>query len=305
MRPDLRPKIEAAGVVLLKREGDRTFACLIHRPVHKDWSLPKGKLARGEHIITAALREAQEETGQRVKLGLPLPSQEYRVAGEDKIVYYWASTVAEEGIFKPGAEVDQMEWMPLEEAQKRLTHRRDKQTVKKAADFPETSPLVIVRHARAMRRALWDRKSSDLDRPLTSAGRIQAIALTDILHAFGVTKVFTSPANRCLNTVAPFAQDYGLKIRLEPALGEGEFRSDPKSALKRVKKISSKPGSTVMCTHRPLLPEVIESIAKKYDIQGNRKALFKPLRPGSFIVLHRQIKDGKATKVIAVERHDV
>ena len=41
----------------------RSKVLLIHRPRHKDWSLPKGKLDKGEHLLAAAVRECDEETG--------------------------------------------------------------------------------------------------------------------------------------------------------------------------------------------------------------------------------------------------
>ena len=40
----------------------------MHRPRYDDWSLPKGKLERGEEWEQAALREVEEETGVRGEL---------------------------------------------------------------------------------------------------------------------------------------------------------------------------------------------------------------------------------------------
>ena len=61
----------AAGVVVL-RQGR---VLLVHRPAYDDWSFPKGKLDRGEHAAVAAVREVGEETGVRVRLGVPLARQ--------------------------------------------------------------------------------------------------------------------------------------------------------------------------------------------------------------------------------------
>ena len=47
------------------RRGDdgQPVVILVHRPKYDDWSLPKGKLQRGEDEADAALREVEEETG--------------------------------------------------------------------------------------------------------------------------------------------------------------------------------------------------------------------------------------------------
>jgi 8-oxo-dGTP diphosphatase len=51
-------KIQAAGAVLWRpRDEDVIEVALIHRPKYMDWSLPKGKLNRGECHIAGAYRE--------------------------------------------------------------------------------------------------------------------------------------------------------------------------------------------------------------------------------------------------------
>lgn len=304
MRRKMQPSIEAAGVVLLREVDGEKLVCVIHRPRHKDWSLPKGKLDRGESKIVGAFRESWEETGVTVQLGIPLTPQRYKVAGENKIVYYWRATIGREGTFVANGEVDKMDWFPIDKACERLTHRRDVQSVKEAATSPETSPLIILRHTKAMRRALWGGKSRDMDRPLAVAGRQQAIALTEILNAYGISRVYTSPANRCVSTVAPFAQDFNHKIRLEPMFSEVDFPIDTEAALKRLEKITTKAVPTVLCTHRPVLPEVLKQLATQFKIKGGAKVFDKPLKPGEFFVLHRKRKKNGKLVVVAVERHE-
>jgi 8-oxo-dGTP pyrophosphatase MutT (NUDIX family) len=50
--------------------GRRVEIVLVHRLGYDDWSLPKGKLHPGETEAQAALREVQEETGLRCRLGV-------------------------------------------------------------------------------------------------------------------------------------------------------------------------------------------------------------------------------------------
>ncbi len=70
-------RVEAAGGIV---ERDGRIA-VVHRPRYDDWSLPKGKLDRGETFEQAALREVHEETGLVCELGdgaraRPLPRQQ-------------------------------------------------------------------------------------------------------------------------------------------------------------------------------------------------------------------------------------
>ncbi|MSZ41160.1 MAG: NUDIX domain-containing protein, partial [Actinobacteria bacterium] len=54
--------VRAAGVILLRGTQGRYETLAVHRPHRSDWSLPKGKIDQGEHIINAAVRECDEET---------------------------------------------------------------------------------------------------------------------------------------------------------------------------------------------------------------------------------------------------
>src|SRR5690606_12392595 len=86
------------------------------------------------------------------------------------------------------------------------------------ADRLDTRAFVLVRHARARRRKAW--KRADSKRPLTSAGKTRAKQLVPLFAAFGVRHVGSSPAERCLATVRPYAEAAGLTVRTYPALAE-------------------------------------------------------------------------------------
>ena len=89
---------------------------MVHRPRYDDWTLPKGKLDRGESFEEAALREVGEETGLRCRLVRELASTEYRDNKDrPKIVRYWLMEV-EGGEFAPNDEVDEVRWLALDEA---------------------------------------------------------------------------------------------------------------------------------------------------------------------------------------------
>src|SRR5215831_18611299 len=102
--------ILAAGGVLHRMRGDGTVElALVHRPRYDDWSLPKGKRKRGEHLVVTAHREVWEETGIRPRLGRRLPTVSYRVpvpgGGEsDKTVDYWSMACDHDDGFTPDDE---------------------------------------------------------------------------------------------------------------------------------------------------------------------------------------------------------
>jgi 8-oxo-dGTP diphosphatase len=128
-----KPDIAAAGGVVVRRErGLRRRVAVIHRPKYMDWSLPKGKLEKGESWKEAALREVEEETGFRCEALEELPSISYldRKA-RSKLVRYWLMRPIE-GEFKPHGEVDELRWVTRREAGRLLTYDHDRKLVGRA-----------------------------------------------------------------------------------------------------------------------------------------------------------------------------
>jgi 8-oxo-dGTP diphosphatase len=116
-------EVRAAGGVVVDPEGR---VALVHRPRYDDWTLPKGKLDRGESYEDAAVREVEEETGLRCRLVRELLSSEYRdPKGRSKLVRYWLMEVEHDPGFVPNNEVDELRWVPVEEAPALLSYARD------------------------------------------------------------------------------------------------------------------------------------------------------------------------------------
>ena len=110
---------------------------MVHRPRYHDWSWPKGKTENGESLVSAAVREVEEETGQVVTLGAPLTTQRYRLGGgQTKEVHYWVGTPVPVGHASerlrapvaraPRTEIDQTVWTSPERAADMLTRRGDR-----------------------------------------------------------------------------------------------------------------------------------------------------------------------------------
>jgi 8-oxo-dGTP diphosphatase len=280
--------------------------CLVHRPRQNDWSMPKGKADPGELMPTTARREALEETGSDVVLGAPLRQQRYRVDSGPKTVDYWVAHVRPGGPgFKPNKEVDRIEWMTTAKARAKLTYPRDRQLVLDAISTPHTSPLIVLRHAEAMRRSDY-KGSNDTRRPLTKRGQSQARALVDPLAAFGVSRVHSSDSRRCMQTVDPLASALRSGIVEEPLFSEEVFTRRPKTALRRLRSLAARSTPLVLCSHRPVLPDLLAALAQEYSLKVKSALLSPALNPGGFIVLHREVgpRNRPTGRVIAVERFD-
>jgi 8-oxo-dGTP diphosphatase len=79
---------------------------VIQRRRYNDWSFPKGKPIAGENPERTALREVEEETGIRCRLGRPIGQLVYQdQSGETKAVRYWEMHSLD-GTFIPSVEVD-------------------------------------------------------------------------------------------------------------------------------------------------------------------------------------------------------
>lgn len=290
--------IRAAGVVLLRQGPNGPLVCVLHRPRQNDWSLPKGKLDPGESIVEAARRETIEETGCDVTLGLRLRTQRYRVLDRPKTVEYWVGRERSGGPgFVPNREVDELRWLPPAAAMGMLTYPRDAQLVQAALSAPLTSPLVVVRHAEAVRRSAFG-GGIDAERPLSAAGQRQAQALVGILDAFGISKVYSSDYIRCLDTMRPFAHARHAVIAHEPLLGEDGFAASRQGAFKRADSIVKDWEPAVICTHRPVLPALIVHIADRLGLDEVPDA---GLAPGQGLVFHRDAKRCAAVEKIAVD----
>ena len=240
-------EVRAAGGVVSRRTGDdRVQTLLVHRPRYDDWTLPKGKALPGENDEDCARREVEEETGLRCELLFELPTTSYRDGrGRSKSVRYWAMRPLA-GEFAPHDEVDELRWLAAAEAQRAVSYDRDR-PVLRAFGYDGSRPVLLVRHATAGKRKEW--RGEDRARPLDSHGRKQARKLIQVLAGHNLEEVFSSPAQRCVETLRPLASARSLAVEPRDELAEG-------AGVDALLGLIPASGAAVLCVHGDVLEEL-------------------------------------------------
>ncbi|MDR2930316.1 MAG: NUDIX hydrolase [Propionibacteriaceae bacterium] len=266
----------AAGAVTLRGMGGEREVLLVHRPVYDDWSLPKGKPHSTELLPTAAVREVAEESSARIRLAAPLTPTRYPLSQALKIVSWWVGVVHTATDHVPNAEVDAVAWIPADAALGVMTYADERGVLAEAMTVPTTTPLVILRHAKALRRDGWNKP--DAARPLGSRGRDQLPYVAQVLRPFGVSHLISSPATRCLQTLAPYAKTIKSDITTADLLSENAADDGEVAGYMRrlAKAVGASGTPTVVCGHRPVLPAMLAGLGQSY----------RPMSTASCLVAH-------------------
>lgn len=279
------PDVRAAGAVVTRKGGD---VLLVHRPAYDDWSFPKGKLDRGEHAVTAAVREVAEETGLDIRLGPALSSQRYDTGrGRMKTVDYWVARVQGDddvSCYQVNDEIDDVAWVPWADAASRLTYDYDQDTLAEAKSLRRNShALVVLRHGHARSRRSW--RGDDRRRPLLQGGEIEAQRLVPLLAAFGVTAVHSSSSVRCVATVTPYVHTTGWPLRTWDELSEEGV--DEHAIVSLVDSLLATPSASLVCTHRPVLLDVFAALGMSDPRLEPAEALVVHHRRGKILATDR------------------
>jgi 8-oxo-(d)GTP phosphatase len=304
--------IYAAGGVVWRVVDGKLMVLLIHRTRYRDVTLPKGKVDPGEMLAETAVREIHEETGIRVALGVPVGVSRYNLPSKrQKIVHYWAAEATDAAIrasaFVPNREIAALEWVTPKKAKSILSYPVDVEILQNFVHLVDegvlrTFPIIALRHAKAVGREEWD--GTDAARPLAPRGKKQANAIVGPLLAFGTRKIISSPATRCLKTVAPLSASLARKIDKTPLIGQDaweEGKSDARTIVgERVR--ARKPA--VLCSHGPVLPEIMTELALATGtLRGSYLGSASALEPGAFSVVHMSL-DNPGSGIVAIETHE-
>jgi 8-oxo-dGTP diphosphatase len=108
----------------------------------------------------------------------------------------------------------------------------------------------LVRHAHAGDKRSWT--GPDSLRPLSPSGRREAHGLLTQLRDYPITRIVSSPAVRCRQTVEPLARRRGLPVEPADMLG---VDADPAELLALL--LAPAAGETVVCSHGELIGAVL------------------------------------------------
>lgn len=303
--------VYAAGAVVWRVVEGKLRILLIHRTKYRDVTIPKGKVDPGEMLAQTAVREVHEETGIRVNLGVPVGVSRYFMRPKrQKVVHYWAAEATDDAIrastFVPNSEIAALEWVGLHKARKILSYPVDLEILDEFERLIDdgvlhTFPVIALRHAKAVSRSEWDH--SDASRPLTERGAAQAVAIVDALRAFGVRKIITSDAARCVETITPLASALDRKpVRTE--LISQDAWEDGVADLRTVvgKRVRARKPA-VICSHGPVLPGILSELALATGtVQGSYLDSASSLELAAFSVVHLSATN-PGSGIISIETH--
>jgi 8-oxo-dGTP diphosphatase len=262
-------QIESAGGVVWRLEPadapiaarDAVRVAVVHRNRYDDWSLPKGKLSKGEHPLSAAVREVREETGATGIPQVRLPSTHYLTGEPDteKTVDFWSMQESTPSSFVTNDEVDRLAWLPPREAHDVLTYAHDRGVVAAFAALPPVDGVaVLVRHAEAGSRSEWAAlpgPPSDDERPLDERGAAQASALTPLLSLFQPVRVYSAPLVRCVDTVSAV----GLPVRTDWIFAE-QTEATPGDVANRLRSLVGEYRRIVVSSQGGVIPPTVAAL---------------------------------------------
>ncbi len=264
---------------------------LVQRSAAGGWELPHGKLDPDEYVAVCAVRQTREQTGVGIRLGLPL-GQVTRPEDHGTVTAsYWRARAVSAATHQPKPGIDQVAWLPAAEALQLVAAAEERRLIQLGVDSPDSIPVLILRHAKAMMRSDWSGR--DQARPLTSRGRRQSQRLVGLLEAYGIARLVSSTSNRCMKTLQPFAKANRLEVLGWTTLSEEQGEKNPKAVDKLIRRLIAETLTSgepmAICGHRPVLPTMLAP----FDISS------RALRPAATLVAHLS----PTGETVAVEYH--
>jgi len=114
-------------------------------------------------------------------------------------------------------------------------------------------PIYLIRHAHAGSRPAW--RGEDAARPLSAKGIAQAEAINRALRHEPIRRIASSPAVRCIETVAPLADRLGLRVERRDQLFEGGDADEVLALL-----LSWAKRNPAVSSHGDLIPKIVRRL---------------------------------------------
>ena len=125
--------------------------------------------------------------------------------------------------------------------------------------------IYLIRHANAGTRGS---DPNDLERPLDPTGQQQAADIAERFAHVGITRVLTSRATRCSQTVGPLAARLSAEVEEHPALLEGQ---SARAAVDLCRDLARDGVTAALCSHGDIIPDAIQTLAREgMVISGQR-----------------------------------
>jgi 8-oxo-dGTP pyrophosphatase MutT (NUDIX family) len=128
-------EVSAGGLVVDGVTGEHRAALIgrLDRRGRLRWSLPKGHVEAGETKEAAAIREVAEETGITGRVVAPLGTIDFWFVADGrrihKTVHHYLMLALGGELSDEDIEVEQVEWVPLEELADRLAYDDERRLV--------------------------------------------------------------------------------------------------------------------------------------------------------------------------------
>ncbi len=131
----------SAGGIIYRKMDDAIEVAIASRTTQRGkrvWCLPKGWVERGESLEETAQREVREETGLNGEIVGKIGDIKYWFYSRDercrifKTVHFFLLTYLEGDVSDHDFELDEVRWIPLEEAEDKLSFETEKEIMRKA-----------------------------------------------------------------------------------------------------------------------------------------------------------------------------
>ncbi len=139
------PKEKSVGAVVFRQQDNEPLFLLLHYDAGH-WDFPKGHVEAGETEQQTLLREVQEETGlEKLELLHGFKQQTsyfFRREGQTifkEVVFYLVETREEK--IELSSEHRGFQWLPFEQAAKKITFKNSRNVLLKAKQFLQQSSL--------------------------------------------------------------------------------------------------------------------------------------------------------------------